>query len=415
MDPHFSHPHHRICEMSRPNRWVLLGVVVGVQSVGTWLANAPIFLVAHLHLNNGLSLTQAGLLASTVLIGGSLTLIGWGALVDRIGERRALTSGLLLGATAGLASSLSTATAWIAATWFLVGVGTASLNSASGRLIVGWFPSGQRGTAMGIRQTALPLGVGLAAFSEPVLADAHGLAVALVVPSVVALAACLAVLSFIADPPRPSLDASSARGETANPYRDDRRLVRIHLASALLVIPQITVWTFIVVWLIDARGWTTAAAGGLAGATQLLGAAGRIGAGWWSDRVGSRLKPIQVIAVAAALTMLVLGLTEGTTLAVCVIVIATVITVADNGLAFTSVAELGGPFWAGRAMGIQNTGQYLAAAIVPPAIGALIAHRGYAFAFTFVAIFPLLAIAVVPVRDEHRPPLKTRDRLKDQW
>lgn len=385
--------------MNPPNRWLLLGVVVGAQMLGTWLANAPIFLVAHLHLVHGFTLAQAGLLASTSLLGGTLTLIAWGALVDRIGERRALTAGLLLGAAAGLASAANSATGWIAATWFLVGVGTASLNSASGRLIVGWFPPELRGTAMGIRQTALPLGVGLAAFAEPVLADAYGLAPALIVPSLAALVACVGVLVVIVDPPRPVLDASSVGG-SVNPYRGDRRLLRIHLASALLVVPQITVWTFIVVWLIDARGWSAAAAGGLAAATQLLGAAGRIGAGWWSDQVGSRLRPIRVIALGAALSMLALGLTEGTSLAVVVMVIATVITVADNGLAFTSVAEIGGQFWAGRAMGVQNTGQYLAAAAVPPAVGGLIAERGYAAAFALVAIFPLLAIALVPVSQE---------------
>jgi sugar phosphate permease len=401
MDSHFSHPYHGNPDMNSPNRWLLLGVVVGAQALGTWLANAPIFLVAHLHLVHGFSLAHAGLLASTALLGGTLTLIGWGALVDRIGERQALTAGLLLGAAAGLASAAHSATGWIAATWFLVGVGTASLNSASGRLIVGWFPPDQRGTAMGIRQTALPLGVGLAAFFEPVLADRYGLAVALSVPSLAALAACVAVLAVIVDPARPLLDASSVGG-SANPYRGDRRLIRIHLSSALLVVPQITVWTFIVVWLIDAHGWSTAAAGGLAAATQLLGAAGRIGAGWWSDRVGSRLRPIRVIAVGAALSMLALGLTERTSVAVVVMVVATVVTVADNGLAFTSVAEIGGPFWAGRAMGVQNTGQYLAAAAVPPAIGGLIADRGYAAAFALVAIFPLAAIALVPVNAEHK-------------
>ncbi|MCB8808828.1 hypothetical protein LJD48_28195, partial [Escherichia coli] len=57
---------------------------------------------------------------------------------------------------------------------------------------------------------------------------------------------------------------------------------------------------------------------------------------------------------------------------IALLVIASVITVADNGLAFTSVAEAAGPYWSGRALGAQNTGQFLVAAIVPPAIGALI-------------------------------------------
>ena len=185
----------------KTNRWLLLAVVVGVQSVGTWLSNAPLFLIAHLHLVHGLSLPRAGFLASTTLVGTMLTLVAWGALVDRIGERRSLALGLAAGSMAGVASSLQSSTAWLAITWFLVGVGTASLNSASGRLIVGWFPPDQRGTAMGIRQTALPLGVGMAALAEPVLAESRGLSVAVLVPSLAGLVACGAVALFVVDPP----------------------------------------------------------------------------------------------------------------------------------------------------------------------------------------------------------------------
>lgn len=385
----------------RTGRWGLLAVVVAVQSVGTWLSNAPLFLIAHLHLAQGMSLPRAGLLASSALLGAMLTLVAWGALVDRIGERRSLTLGLATGSVAGVASSVHSDPAWLGLTWFLVGVGTASLNSSSGRLIVGWFPPEQRGTAMGIRQTALPLGVGMAALAEPVLAETFGLRTALLVPSLAGLVACLAVAVFVIDPPRQE-DATGVASSAANPYSGNRQLVRIHLASALLVIPQITVWTFIVVWLIDARGWSTAAAGGLAAATQLLGAAGRIGAGWWSDRTGDRIRPIRLIALGAAATMLVLGLTESTVAAVAVMVVATVVTVADNGLAFTAVAELGGPFWAGRAMGIQNTGQYLVSAAVPPAMGSVVADQGYAVAFGIVAVFPLLAVALLPNRTTGR-------------
>jgi len=168
----------------------------------------------------------------------------------------------------------------------------------------------------------------------------------------------------------------------------------------LLVIPQVTVWTFALVWLIDDRGWSILDATLLVGATQLLGAASRIAAGAWSDRVGNRLGPMRTVAVAAAASMLSLGLLEGTTLAITLMVIASVITVADNGLAFTSVAEIGGPYWSGRAMGTQNTGQFLASAFVPPLIGAVITGHCYAWAFGLVALFPLLAIPLIPVRGQ---------------
>ncbi len=97
---------------------------------------------------------------------------------------------------------------------------------------------------------------------------------------------------------------------------------------------------------------------------------GRIGAGQLSDMVASRMRPLRWVTVAAAATMLLLGATGGLDVPVAVplLVLATVVTVADIGLAFTAVAERAGPFWSGRALGVQNTAQLLTAA-VPPLAG----------------------------------------------
>ena len=57
-------------------------------------------------------------------------------------------------------------------------------------------------------------------------------------------------------------------------------------------------------------------------------------------------------------------------------VIASVITVSDNGLAFTAIAEIAGPFWSGRALGTQNTSQLLTAGVAPPLFGAIDRDRG---------------------------------------
>jgi MFS family permease len=84
------------------------------------------------------------------------------------------------------------------------------------------------------------------------------------------------------------------------------------------------------------------------------------------------------------------------------LVIATVVSVADNGLAYTSVAEAAGPRWVGRALGTQNTGQYLAGAAVGPALGALIGVVGYPLAFAAVALAPALATPLIPRRADER-------------
>jgi hypothetical protein len=142
-------------------------------------------------------------------------------------------------------------------------------------------------------------------------------------------------------------------------------------------------------------------------AAQVLGAGGRIAAGRWSDIaasrskdiVGSRLRPIRIIALAAAVAMGLLAMTDwlDSPISVAVMVIASVITVSDNGLAFTAIAEIAGPFWSGRALGTQNTSQLLTAGIAPPLFGGLIGIGGYPVAFAVCALLPLFAIPLVPV------------------
>lgn len=377
------------------NRWLMLAVGMLAQAAGTVAASTAVFLIPYLHLERGLSLPQAGALASASLIGTTLTLVPWGFVVDRVGERFTLTTGLLATGLATVGAAFTSGYVGLAVCWFLAGAGLGSSNAASGRLVVGWFPAHRRGFAMGIRQTALPLGMGFAAVFVPSVVAATDLRTTLLAVAAICGVACAACAALVVDPPRAARHEAPVT-ELANPYRGSTTLLRIHAASALLVVPQFTVWTFMLVWLIDTRSWAAGVAGALVAAAQVLGAAGRIGVGWWSDRVASRLGPLRLVAMAAAVTMLLLGLVEPTPAAIAVIVLASVVTVADNGLAFTAVAELSGPFWSGRALGLQNTGQYFVSALVPPAIGALIDQVGYAWAFGLVAVLPAIAVWTVP-------------------
>jgi len=392
--------------------WVVLALGVLAQTAGTLVVTAPALLIPYLHAN-GLSLAQAGLLASAPTAGMVLTLIAWGAVTDRIGERVVIAGGLVL-------TTLAVAGAWLAGddtvllgvAFLAAGMTSASTNAASGRVVVGWFPKERRGLAMGIRQMSQPLGVTLAAVTVPQLAEASGIRSALVLPVLLCAVLAVACAFGIADPPRPTrkrsptagtsnpTSATSTTSTTPNPYRATGFLWRIHAVSILLVVPQFTLSTYGLVWLVT-LGWSTSAAGLLVGAAQFVGAIGRILVGSWSDHVGSRVGPLRVVAVSAAVVMAALALVDVAHLpaAAVVLVVATSVTVADNGLAYTSVAEAAGPSWSGRALGAQNTGQFIAASAVGPGIGALVGLVGFAGSFLLVAALPVLALPLVPRAD----------------
>lgn len=374
-------------------RWAMLAVGVLAQGTSSIVINGPAFLIPALHRQDGLSLVEASIVAAAPSLGVMVTLIAWGYAVDMVGERVVLAAGLAGTALAGLVATRVEGHLALAAVLFVAGGFGASTSSASGRVVIGWFPAHRRGLAMGIRQMAQPLGVGVAAVSIAVVADRHGISAALLVPAVASAIALVAVLLVVLDPPRPA--RSVAR--TPNPYAESF-LWRVHGVSVLLVIPQFAVWTFGLVWLVDGRGWSAGAAGALVAGSQVVGAAGRIAIGHVSDVVGSRMAPLRWVAAAAGVTMLLLGGTDaaGWGLAVVLFVVATTVTVADNGLAFTAVAERAGPFWSGRALGVQNTAQFLTAAAVAPVAGAAITHWGYAAAFAATALGPAVAVGLVP-------------------
>ncbi|MFL6171252.1 MAG: MFS transporter [Marmoricola sp.] len=378
-------------------RWAMLAVSTTAQGAAAVTIHGPAFLIPALHQQRGLSLPTAALVAGASMFGVMCTLVAWGWIVDRFGERFALLAGLGGTFVAGLASTQVHSTALLGVVLFVAGAAAASTGSASGRVVVGWFGPRQRGLAMGIRQTAQPIGVGVAAITIAVIADKHGIETALWVPTIAAALAALLVLALILDPPRPERTEQPA----PNPYREDTFLTRIHGVSVLLVVPQFMVWTFALVWLIDDRGWSPGAAGTMVALAQVFGAGSRILVGAISDRVGSRTVVLRWVTVAAVVTMCALGLTAGRhwSIAVALMLLATAVTVADNGLSFTAVAERAGPFWSGRALGVQNTAQYLTAAITGPIAGFVIDRWGHPTAFALCAIFPLLALGLVP-RDE---------------
>lgn len=379
-----------------PRRWTMLGLGVFAQSSCAVMVHGTPFLLPALT-GRGMPLPTAGLLVAMPTVGMVCTLIAWGYLMDRIGERAVLVAGPALMCAAGVAAATVTDYAVLGLLLFLAGIGAASTNGASGRVIVGWFPPQQRGLAMGIRQAAQPLGVAIAALSIPAVAAAHGFSTAILVPAVMAGGAALGCLIGIVDPPR----TAGTGPHPDNPYRGESTLWRIHGVSILLVIPQATLWTFALLWLNRDAGLSLPVAGAIVTCTQLLGIAARIGAGSWSDRVGSRLRPLHTVAIAAVISMTALAgaaWLHWWWAAIPILFAASAITVADNGLAFTAVAEIAGPYWSGRGLGIQNTGQHLASAAVAPVFGALVAAAGFPITYLVAAVTAAVAIPLVPVR-----------------
>jgi MFS family permease len=378
-------------------RWIMLALGTAAQTAACAFVYGIPYLADTLRRQEHLGLTQVGLLVACPTAGLVLALYLWGAAADRWGERVVIALGL------GAAAAALAVAAWavhgmvpLGLLLVLAGAAGASVYSASGRLVMGWFTVRERGLAMGIRQTSTPLGMGVAALAMPPLSGAHGLGGAIGFLAVVCGVIAVLIALFAADPARP---AKAAAEPAPNPYRGSNTLWRIHGSAALLVIPQFTAGAFALVLLVDVRGWSPVHAGQLIAAAQGLGALSRIVVGRWSDRVGERLRPMRQLAV---LTAVLGGATAVATafpspLTPVLLVAAIALTSSTNGLSFTSTAERAGPAWSGRALGVHNTGQNLTAAVVPPVMGAVITATAYWPGFVLAAATACASAAIIPV------------------
>jgi sugar phosphate permease len=356
----------------------------------------------------GLSLAQVGLVFSAVAAGVCATLLPWGMLTDRVGERPVMAGGLAALAAALGVTAFATSYPALLAGMVVAGAMGASTTGASGRAIMGWFARGERGMALGIRQMALPLGGAVGSVVLPPLIGAGGLRAAFLTLAGVALTAAAAALALMRDAPAPP--ANLPAPEVELPTHDPRQW-RLAGASGLLVVGQSAMLGFVVLFLHDVRGVSIAVAAGALAGLQLLGAAARIVAGRRSDREGLRIPLLRRIAAADATLLAACALLTGAPDAALypVLLAAGIAAMCWNGLAFTAAAELAGRRRAGTAMSLQNTIVSVGGTLAPAAFGAFVHVAGWGAAYAATALGPMIALALLaPLQlDEAR---RARDR-----
>ncbi len=341
-----------------------------------------------------LSLFRVGIVLDSVWIGTMLTLLPWGLLADRLGERLVLAVGLGGCGAALIAAAHADGFVQLVVLLALAGAAGASVNSASGRAVMHWFPASERGLALGVRQTAIPLGGLVSAIALPAL----GLRSAFIFLAALCLAGAVFGSAVIRER-EAAEDVLERRGLRAT--LRDTRLWWLCGGSSLYLVAQVAVTGFVVLFLHDERGFSLGEAAAVLAGIQVLAAALRIGTGRWSDVVGSRLVPLRLVGLASSVTLALAAAVLAAPSAVLVpaFVLAGGFAMSWNGLSFTAAAELAGRGRSGAAIGMQQTALSAAGALVPPAFAALVAATSWRVGFALVAVFPLVGVQLLrPLR-----------------
>ena len=341
-----------------------------------------------------LSLVSVGFVLDAFWLGSLFTLLAWGLLADRVGERLVLALGLGGCAAALVGAAHATEFVSLFVLLFLAGAAGASVNAASGRAVMYWFPAAERGLALGVRQTAIPLGGLIAAVVLPHLGLESGL--------LLLAALCIAGGAFgaiVIHEPEATEDVLEPRqlGATLR----DGRLWLLCGGSGFYLVAQVAITGFVVLFLYDERGFSRGEAAAVLAVIQVFAVGLRIGGGRWSDVIGSRIRPLRLVGLASCATLaLVAVLVDApTVLLVAALVVAGAFSMGWNGLSFTAAAELAGRARSGAALGMQQTVLAAAGAAVPPAFAGVVAGSSWGVGFGLAAVFPLIGVQLLrPLR-----------------
>ncbi|RWE35360.1 MAG: MFS transporter [Mesorhizobium sp.] len=367
-----------------PNhRWKVLGIGVAANAgFSATFSGIPATAVA---MRQGYQLDNAslGLALGLLGLGVALSELPWGLLTDRWGDRRVLLTGL--GATAAwllvmailvVPTKLAVpGVTLLSASLLVAGLLGGSVNGSSGRAIMGWFGEGERGFAMSIRQTAVPLGGGLGALVLPSLALDFGFA------AVFGLLAALSALSaffawrWLHEPPTQG-DAHAAAATSGPAPLRNIEVWRISTAIGLLCFPQVAVLTFAAVFLHDFAGMGTWVTSASLAAVQTGAMVMRVWSGRFTDRHGNRRPFLKFCSVFSALAFLVLWLlviaasTQPALMPLlpAMVVVAGISVSAWHGVAYTELATLAGAGHVGTALSLANTLVFVGFCLVPIAI-----------------------------------------------
>jgi sugar phosphate permease len=371
-------------------RWAVLAAGTFAQTTYSAIWFGVAVMAPFLRERDHLSLAQTGLLISSSLVGSLVSLIPWGFATDRFGERVVLVSGLALCGAALLAAAFVHGFWALAGLLAFAGMTGASVQSASGRAVLHWFPLRQRGLALAIRQTAIPISGFLTALVLPHAGSVRNGFVLLGVACLAGAAVGGAVLRE--GPEHDRADAPLG----LSPIRD-KRIWRLSIGSSLLLAPQLCVTGFAVLFLHDRRGMSAGAAGAVLAVMQAFAIAGRISAGRWSDIRASRLAPLRAIALGVgALVFVTTALLDAPLpVLIPVLVVTGTLSMSWNSLSFAAALELAGRGRSGSAIGLQQTVLNLPSTTYPGLFGALVAATSWHVGFAVVALFPLVGWRVL--------------------
>jgi len=288
----------------------------------------------------------------------------------------------------------------------IIGFGYGPITPASSHVLARTTPPSRMSLVFSIKQTGVPAGAALAGALLPGLALAFGWRSAIAGVAVLGLAVLAAAQCVRAelDADRQPAAPITIAGLFA-PLRvifRHRALTELTLVSFAYAAVQVSLTTFLVVYLTEALGWTLVAAGLALTATTLGGVFGRIAWGAVADRTRHSRAVLVIIGMLAGSCAIAMALAQPEWPVAAVVVLATVFgatAIGWNGVQLAEVARQAPAGQAGAVTGAAGMVTFSGVVTGPPLFAALSAATGsYHTGFVLLAAASLGGGALLLLR-----------------
>jgi len=361
-----------------------------------------------------LSLTEVGLLTSASALGYTVAQIPAGWLADRIGVKKMLFIGTFTAGILALFIQVAQSFMSVLTILTLIGIGCGCFPTASMKAIVEWFHVRERGTAIGINQTAMNVAGILTASALPTLAISMGWRIGFIATGGVSIGfALVSYLLYKEKNSASSLTVPVREGRTTwSKFRGvlfDRNIILVSLASLSLCIVEFSLIAYLVVFLKASIGMSVTVAAGFLAIANGGGAIGKPFFGAISDRVfgGSRRKPLLLVAATVAVTSTLMQvITASTSYSLLAVVFAVFGfgAIGWAGLNIVLVSELASKDVIGLAVGYSVTINLIGNIFGPPIFGFIVDLTGsYSNAWWFLTASAVVSfLFLLAVREAKR-------------
>jgi len=311
-----------------------------------------------------LTYTMSGALTSVYFVGYAIGQVPWGALADRIGSRRVMVASILGIAVSTILFGFAQGFWQAALARLVAGLLGAGVFVPGVRLVSGWFPQEERGTALGILSIGGSVGLISSSTLSPYIATIIGWRVTIM--GIGLLGLTLTAVLWVTLKDNDAEERTGGDGDLSDVLTD-----RSFWALGVIQMARLGANYVFIAWLPlllqEEFGMSLVAAGATFSLFNIAGMVAPMG-GIISDRLGEKSVLLVSFAVLAAASFAFTLVKGGLPMYAVILVIGWFINFVRSP-SFALIPRLYGVERAGRVSGIQNTFASIGALVLPFLIG----------------------------------------------